>query len=73
MFLPEEYPKAAPKVHFMTKVYFLNVDRSGKICLYIVKDKWSIAPQIPIILLLTQALLSVPNSDDPLANDVVQQ
>lgn len=56
----------------MTKVYFLNVDRSGKTCLYIVKDKWSTAPQIPIILLLTQALLSVPNSDDPLANDVAQ-
>ncbi|XP_016042740.1 ubiquitin-conjugating enzyme E2 N-like [Erinaceus europaeus] len=68
---PEEYPVAAPKVHFMTKVYHPNVDRLGRICLDILKDKLSLALQIRTVLLSIQAL-SAPNPDDPLANDVVE-
>uniref|UniRef100_A0A8D2FX92 UBC core domain-containing protein n=1 Tax=Theropithecus gelada TaxID=9565 RepID=A0A8D2FX92_THEGE len=37
LFLPEEYPMAAPKVHFMTKVCHPNVDKLGRICLDILK------------------------------------
>ena len=33
-------------------------------------DKWSPALQIRTVLLSIQALLSAPNPDDPLANDV---
>jgi ubiquitin-conjugating enzyme E2 N len=36
-------------------------------------DKWSPALQIRTVLLSIQALLSAPNPDDPLANDVAQQ
>lgn len=35
-------------------------------------DKWSPALQIRTVLLSVQALLSSPNPDDPLANDVAQ-
>ena len=35
-----------------------------------VVDKWSPALQIRTVLLSIQALLSAPNPDDPLANDV---
>merc|ERR1712046_93773 len=70
LFLPEEYPMAAPKVRFMTKIYHPNVDKLGRICLDILKDKWSPALQIRTVLLSIQALLSAPNPDDPLANDV---
>ncbi|XP_025727752.1 ubiquitin-conjugating enzyme E2 N-like [Callorhinus ursinus] len=73
LFLPEEYPMAAPKVRFMTKIYHPNVDRLGRICLDILKAKWSPALQIRIVLLSIQALLSAPNPDDPLANDVAEQ
>jgi len=70
LFLPEEYPMAPPKVRFLTKIYHPNIDKLGRICLDILKDKWSPALQIRTVLLSIQALLSSPNPDDPLANDV---
>ncbi|KAL6064503.1 Ubiquitin-conjugating enzyme E2 35 [Balamuthia mandrillaris] len=70
LFLTEEYPMAPPKVRFLTKIYHPNVDRLGRICLDILKDKWSPALQIRTVLLSIQALLSAPNPDDPLANDI---
>ncbi|XP_036708053.1 ubiquitin-conjugating enzyme E2 N-like isoform X2 [Balaenoptera musculus] len=73
LFLPEEYPMAAPKVCFMTKMYHPNVDKLGRICLDILKDKWSPALQIRTVLLSTQALLSAPNPGNPLADDVAEQ
>ena len=72
LFLPEEYPMAAPKVRFLTKLYHPNVDKLGRICLDVLKDKWSPALQIRTVLLSIQALLSAPNPDDPLQNDVAE-
>merc|ERR1712088_80606 len=72
LFLPEEYPMAPPKVRFMTKIFHPNIDKLGRICLDILKDKWSPALQIRTVLLSIQALLSAPNPDDPLANDVAE-
>ena len=64
---------APPKVRFLTKIYHPNIDRLGRICLDILKDKWSPALQIRTVLLSIQALLSAPNPDDPLAEDVAKQ
>jgi len=72
LFLPEEYPMAPPKVRFLTKIYHPNIDKLGRICLDILKDKWSPALQIRTVLLSIQALLSSPNPDDPLATDVAK-
>mmetsp|Transcript_6563 Transcript_6563/g.20680 ORF Transcript_6563/g.20680 Transcript_6563/m.20680 type:complete len:88 (-) Transcript_6563:209-472(-) len=58
-----------PKVRFLTKIYHPNVDRLGRICLDILKDKWSPALQIRTVLLSIQALMSAPNPDDPLNNE----
>ncbi|XP_037710038.1 ubiquitin-conjugating enzyme E2 N [Drosophila subpulchrella] len=70
LFLPGDYPMKAPMVRFLTKIYHPNIDRLGRICLDVLKDKWSPALQIRTILLSIQALLSAPNPDDPLVNDV---
>ena len=72
LFLPEEYPMVPPKIRFMTKIYHPNVDKVGRICLDIIKDKWSPALQISKVLLSIQLLMASPNPDDPLANDVAE-
>jgi len=70
--LPEDYPMTAPKVVFNTKIYHPNIDNLGRICLDILKDKWSPALQIRSVLLSIQALLSSPNPDDPLNNEAAE-
>jgi ubiquitin-conjugating enzyme E2 N len=72
LFLPSDYPMAPPKVRFLTKIYHPNVDKLGRICLDILKDKWSPALQIRTVLLSIQALMSAPNPDDPLDNNVAE-
>ncbi|RZC38088.1 UQ con domain containing protein [Asbolus verrucosus] len=70
LFLPENYPLSPPNVRFLTKIYHPNIDKLGRICLDILKGQWSPVLQIRTVLLSIQALLSSPNPDDPLANDV---
>merc|ERR1712195_444381 len=70
LFLPEEYPMAPPKVRFLTKIYHPNIDKLGRICLDVLKDKWSPALQIRTVLLSIQALLSAPEPSDPLDTNV---
>lgn len=72
LFLPEDYPMVPPKVRFITRIYHPNVDKLGRICLDIIKDKWSPALLINKVLLSIQILMSSPNPDDPLANDVAE-
>lgn len=49
------------------------MSRGSVLCLVCFSDKWSPALQIRTVLLSIQALLSAPNPDDPLANDVAEQ
>lgn len=72
LYLPEEYPLTAPKVVFNTKIYHPNIDNLGRICLDILKDKWSPALQIRSVLLSIQVLLSSPYPEDPLNNEAAE-
>lgn len=70
LFLPEQYPMEAPKVRFNTPIYHPNIDKLGRICLDVLKDKWSPALQIRTVLLSIQALLSTPEPSDPLDHGI---
>ncbi|KAL0213356.1 hypothetical protein RCL1_006982 [Eukaryota sp. TZLM3-RCL] len=72
MFLPDSYPHEPPKARFVTPIYHMNIDNLGRICLDILKDHWSPALQIFSVLLSIQSLLSDPNPNDPLAQDLAR-
>jgi hypothetical protein len=61
------------QVRFLTKIFHPNVDKLGRICLDILKDKWSPALQIRTVLLSIQALMSAPNPDDPLDEAIARK
>lgn len=73
LFLDQDYPLTPPRVRFLVPIFHPNIDLLGRVCLDILKNNWSPALQIRTVLLSIQALLSAPNPDDPLANDVAQQ
>ena len=58
---PSNYPYAPPTVLFKTPIYHPNVDFSGRICLDILKDKWSAVLNVQSVLLSLQSLLGEPN------------
>lgn len=58
---PNNYPYSAPTVLFKTPIYHPNFDFSGRICLDILKDKWSAVYNVQTVLLSLQSLLGEPN------------
>lgn len=63
---PPSYPYAPPTVLFKTPIFHPNVDFSGRICLDILKDKWSAVYNVQSVLLSLQSLLGEPNKYAPL-------
>lgn len=61
---PSNYPYAAPTVLFKTPIYHPNIDFSGRICLDILKEKWSAIYNVQTVLLSLQSLLGEPNKYD---------
>ncbi|RKU48463.1 ubc11 protein [Coniochaeta pulveracea] len=69
---PANYPYIAPTVLFKTPIYHPNVDFSGRICLDILKDKWTPAYNIQTVLLSLQSLLGEPNNASPLNGEAAE-
>ncbi|KAK3498551.1 ubiquitin-conjugating enzyme/RWD-like protein [Neurospora crassa] len=69
---PANYPYAPPTVLFRTPIYHPNVDFSGRICLDILKDKWTAAYNTQTVLLSLQSLLGEPNNASPLNGEAAE-
>ncbi len=63
---PAAYPYVPPVVFFKTPIYHPNIDFSGRICLDILKEKWSAIYNVQSVLLSLQSLLGEPNNSSPL-------
>ena len=61
MFLTNKYPMKPPKARFLTKIYHPNVDKIGRICLDVLKDKWTPALTVTRLCLSIQCLMQVWN------------
>lgn len=62
----EDYPYSPPKIKFITKIWHPNISsQTGAICLDVLGKEWSPALTIRTALLSIQALLSLPEPDDP--------
>ena len=59
LFLTKEYPMKPPKCRFLTRIYHPNVDKIGRICLDVLKDKWTPALTISRLCLSIQVLMQV--------------
>lgn len=53
-----------PKCLFTTKIFHPNIDNLGRVCLDILKKKWTPALQLRSVLLSLQALMASPDADD---------
>lgn len=58
---PSNYPYSPPTVLFKTPIYHPNFDFSGRICLDILKEKWSAVMNVHGVLVSLQSLLGEPN------------
>eukprot|EP01084_Bolivina_argentea_P049465 90965_1 len=66
MFLTNYYPIKPPKARMITKIHHPDVDKLGRICLDILKDRWTPALTVSRVCLSIQLLIKDPNPVDPL-------
>ena len=62
-----KYPNNPPFIKFLTKIFHVNINNSGLICLDILNDKtkWSVAYKFSQIILSIKLLLDEPNTNSP--------
>nr|AVV64050.1 proteasome subunit alpha type-6 [Anisakis simplex] len=64
--IPDEYPFQPPVCKFITRIWHPNISsQTGTICLDILKEQWAASLTLRTVLLSIQALLTLPEPNDP--------
>lgn len=71
--LPQDYPFSAPRATFKTRIYHMNINDQGGICIDILKTQWSPALSLFKVMLSLSSLLTDPNPRDPLVSSIATQ
>ena len=71
------YPIQPPQIKFSTPIYHPNIDNGGRICINALKmppaGVWSPALNLATVLVNIRIMLSEPNPDDGLMEDITRQ
>ncbi|QRW26020.1 ubiquitin-conjugating enzyme [Rhizoctonia solani] len=71
--LPSDYPFHSPRLRLKTKIYHMNINDQGGICLDILKNAWSPALSLYKVMLSLSSLLTDPNPNDPLVPSIANE
>ena len=71
--IPDDFPFTRPTVKCITRIWHPNIEETGAVCLNILRDNYTCAIDIPIIVVGLQYLFSEPNPHDPLNKEASEQ
>ena len=75
--MSKQYPRVAPEVRFMTKIYHPSVKKSGadmgKLCKDIIKSVWTNNSKVVDVVALLMSMLKDPPTDNPVESSIAKE